>query len=55
MAKSKLKRISRTGRLTPEQIRRDQGIRRKVQAELPPSVARVRKRMSPTDVTRDHG
>ena len=37
MAKSKFRRIAQTGRLTPDQVRRDQEIRRKVQAEFPPS------------------
>jgi hypothetical protein len=37
MAKKKLTRIMRTGRLTPEEIARDREIRRKVEAEFPPA------------------
>jgi hypothetical protein len=36
MEKRKLKRIIRTRHLTPEEVARDQEIRRKVQEEFPP-------------------
>ena len=36
MAKKRLKRTRRTGRLTPEQIARDEAVRRQTRAEFPP-------------------
>lgn len=36
MAKKQLQRIRRTGRLTPEQIARDEATRRQIRAEFPP-------------------
>lgn len=36
MSQKRLNRIVRTGKLTPEQVARDQEIRRKVLAEFPP-------------------
>ena len=37
MEKRKLQRITRTRRLTPEEVAKDQEIRRKVQEEFPPA------------------
>ena len=37
MARRKLNRVARTGKLTPEQVRRDREIRSKVRAEFPPA------------------
>ena len=36
MAKKVWKRVSRTGKLTPEQVARDQKLRRLIQGEFPP-------------------
>ena len=37
MGKKKLKRVMRTGKLTPQQVARDREIRGKVQQEFPPA------------------
>ena len=50
MAKRKIERVMRTGRLTPEEIARDNDVRRKVEEEFPP--ARPANRAAPGPLSR---